>query len=169
MRNGVDVAGSLRIMEQRDIRRRQIRSRRLISVLKGKSELERHGFRGAVRHLYLDGGFSLWEEYVAQAEGVLAEIEQSKFVLRYEDFLSDPARYLSDLYRFCELGKATATHLDAVASQIQRDRAYAFSNDAELTEFFASVKQTPWMVRLGYSYVPTRALRQSCTQLRAHE
>ena len=157
VRNGVDVAGSLRIMEQRDTRRRQVRSRRVLSVLKGTSSLERHGFKGAVRHLYLDGGFSLWEEYVEQADAVLAKIEQRTFILRYEDFLSDPARHLSDLHRFCELEKDSATRIDAVTSQVKRERAYAFTNDAELTEFFASVKHSPWMVRLGYSDVPTQA------------
>ena len=151
VRNGVDVAGSLRIMEQRDIRKRQSQSRRLSAFLRGKSALERVGFRGAVRHLYLDGGFSLWEEYVEQAETVLAAIEKRKFVLRYEDFLADPARYLAELHSFCELDKDSATRIDAFASQAKRDRAGAFLQDQELMAFYAAVKNTPWMTRLGYS------------------
>ncbi len=157
LRNGVDVAGSLRVMEQRDIRRRQSQSRRLSAFFKGKSALERVGFRGAVRHLYLDGGFSLWEEYVEQAEAVLASLDKNKFIIRYEDFLMDPARHLSALHHLCELDRGSEKLIDHLASRVKRNRAYAFQNDAELTTFYTTVAHTPWMTRLGYSDIPTHS------------
>ena len=153
VRNGVDVASSLRKMEERDIKKRQIQSSKLTAILKGKSALERFGFRGAVRHLYLDGGFSLWEEYVEQAEHVLAETKQDTFSIRYEELLSDPMQYLPGLRDFCELTGRTNTSLERLAEKVRNERAFAFVRDPELLQFYSSKKNTAWMTRLGYSSV----------------
>ncbi len=151
VRNGVDVASSLRIMEQRDIRKRQKRSQRVSYVLRGKSSLEQHGFKGAVRHLYLDGGFSLWEEYMAQAEEVLASANISKLVIRYEDFLSSPVERLFELRDFCGLAGHSNLFIENLAKEVDKSRAHTFLKDPQLREFYSQVEGSPWMKRNGYA------------------
>ncbi len=149
-RNGVDVARSLQVLERKVIERRRSRREKTFRWLRGRSHLEHAGFKGAVRCLSLEGGFSLWEEYVARAEEVLAEAPNERMVLRYEGLLEDPEPLLAELARFSGLAAPSARLADA-ALTVNRKRAFAFTGDPELREFFLKVRESPWMERLGYS------------------
>jgi sulfotransferase family protein len=149
-RNGVDVARSLQVLERKVIERRMRRRRRTFAWLRGRSRLEHGGFKGAVRCLSLEGGFSLWEEYVAQAEEVLAGASSERMVLRYESLLEDPRSHLEALARFTGLTAPRAL-IEEAARTVNRQRAFAFTDDPTLREFFLRSRGSAWMERLGYS------------------
>jgi len=150
VRNGIDVAESLLSLERKVIARRRMRNGRgrRFSL---RSRLEQNGFKGAARCLTLAGGFSLWEEYVAQAESVLATIANERMSFRYEDFLTDPTTHLKDLAKFCGLDRDAALKADAAAARVDRTRACAFLSQPELMSFYRQVKNSPWMKRHGYA------------------
>jgi 6-phosphogluconolactonase len=149
-RNGVDVAASLRTMERGVIARREEKASRRTAPWRYPSQLERFGFKGAARCLHLDGGFSLWEEYMKQAHAMLDGIGCPHMVLRYEDVLANPHAHLATLQDFCQLPKVNETVLHDLATRINPARACAFVKDSELVSFYHRVRETPWMVRQGY-------------------
>ncbi len=153
VRNGVDVAQSLVVMEEKVVAQRRRKRRRLIPSLRKRSVLERAGFKGAVRCLSLEGGFSLWEEYAAYGEEHLAAAPNERIVLQYEHLLTDPKPFLSELVRFCGLDAPPDTVLDDAAANIDRKRAFAFTEEPALRDFYLKVKETSWMKRFGYSEV----------------
>src|SRR5439155_24706777 len=106
VRNGIDVAASLRLREQRELDRRIEEFSAKARQLNKHSMLERASFKGSARCLTLAGGFSLWEEYVAEAETALAGVPNERVVVSYEQFLADPTHAdhgLAALARFCGL------------------------------------------------------------------
>jgi hypothetical protein len=156
VRNGVDVASSLRVREARELTRRieefDAKLKKTGRLTK-HSLLERAGFKGSARCLTLDGAFSLWEEYVTEAERQLAAAPNERLVLNYEQFLADPKdpnNGLAALVKFCGLA-APADALDGAIKNINTGRARAFLADAELSDFYARVKDTEWMKQYGYS------------------
>jgi hypothetical protein len=150
VRNGVDVAKSLTAREKRELERR-------IEEFEGKhpignrSKLQRAGFKGSARCLTLQGGFSLWEEYVAEAERALAEAPNPRTTIQYESFLADPAGQLPELARFCGIDSGE----DAVRKAIERvrvnpARANAFASDPAVATFHENVRASRWMQHYGY-------------------
>ncbi len=151
IRNGVDVADSLLTLERKVIAQREIRNERAARRISLRSRLERGGFKGAARCLDLSGGFSLWEEYVAQAEELLPAISNDRKVLRYEDFLVNPADRLAELAGFCDLNGASRQKIAEVIPLIDRSRSCAFLANPALQTFYQQVKNTPWMARHKYA------------------
>jgi len=150
VRNGVDVAGSLKVREVRELQRRreEFDSK---PALGDRSRLQRAGFKGSARCLTLDGGFSLWEEYVARAEQALAHIGNPRQVIRYETFLSDPLGPLIELARFCGLDADEAAVRGAITKVgVNASRANAFLADPAVSEFHARVRGSRWMAHYGY-------------------
>lgn len=136
-RHGVDVAASLRERE------RQIRGR-------ARDRFEAHGrFPGpypvlstSVRCQTLEGGFSLWEEYLAEAERQMEGLGERGIEVRFEDLLARPEDEFPRLCKFCGLqARASGHSLDA-------DRAFAFRHDPELVQFCETV--TDRLRRFGY-------------------
>jgi hypothetical protein len=151
VRNGIDVAASLRAREQRMLEWRTAQfERRLGRRPAARSRLQRAAYRGSARCLTLPGGFALWEEYVARAEQVLAQIPNERMTLVYERFLAEPLPLLQSLASFCRLGDATPQRLSAAASTVNVTRSSAFLRDSELAAFYQQVRTTPWMERYGY-------------------
>lgn len=151
VRNAIDVAHSLLSLERTVIARRRLRYERPLSRLSLRSRLERAGFKGAARCLDIRGGFSLWDEYVAQAEEVLAATANVRRVLRYEDFLAAPAVHLEDLAVYCELNGVTERKIAEAVALIDPSRAFAFLSDPALVSFYREVKANPWMAHYSYS------------------
>src|SRR3954447_9808557 len=138
VRNGVDVASSLRVREQRELARRIEEYPAKARQITSHSMLERAGFKGSARCLTLAGGFGLWEEYVAEAEAALAAVPNERVVVNYEQFLADPTqpgRGLAALARFCGLQAGEEAVAKAVG-QIKAGRANAFLADPELSAFY---------------------------------
>ena len=147
------MAGSLRVREKRELARRVGEFDAKARQLTSHSMLERAGFKGSARCLALDGGFSLWEEYVAEAEAALAAGANERTVVNYERFLADPhdpEEGLAALARFCGL-EATGAAVDKALAQINAGRSRAFLSDPELLAFYRRVKATPWMKHYGYA------------------
>lgn len=150
VRNGVDVAKSLQTRELRELDRR-------IAEFAGKkpagnrSKLQRAGFKGSARCLTVEGGFSLWEEYVAEAERALTQTANPRLVIRYEDFLADPASHLPRLAQFCGIESSADVVTQAVAKiKVDPARANAFTADPVLARFHARVRASRWMSHYGY-------------------
>jgi len=156
VRNGVDVASSLRVREVRELARRVEEfegKRKKTGRLTRHSLLQRAGFKGSARCLTLEGAFSLWEEYVAEAERQLTATANERLVVNYERLLAEPDDAnlgLAALVKFCGLS-APADALAEAAKKINSGRARAFLANAELGDFYSRVKDTEWMKQYGYS------------------
>jgi hypothetical protein len=149
VRNGIDVAASLRVREQRELDRRLAELPAKLKQLNKNSMLDRAGFKGSSRCLSLAGGFALWEEYVAEAERLLAAVPNERLVVRYEQFLQNPAEGLPELAAFCGLS-ASPDALRQAAATVNAGRMNAFLGDRELKAFYEQVRQTEWMRRYAY-------------------
>ena len=149
VRNGIDVAASLRVREVHELDRRIREYDGKVRQFNKHSMLERAGFKGSARCLTLAGGFSLWEEYVAEAERLLASLSNERMVVSYERFLADPAAHLPSIATFCGLS-ATPERIAAVVANVDTSRSAAFKADAELADFYATVRQSRWMTHYGY-------------------
>jgi len=150
IRNGVDVASSLRVREKRELerRRKQFDAK---PASGGRSRLQRAGFKGSARCLTFDGGFSLWEDYVQRAEDILAKIPNPRQIIRYERFLCDPDRPLAELAQFCGVQSSESAVRDAISRVgVNAGRANAYAGDAEVRDFHARVRSSRWMKHYGY-------------------
>jgi hypothetical protein len=132
-RHGVDVAQSLRVREKRNLDEAAAIFARYRSLffLRPKGG----GFVESPRCTLLDGGFSLWNEYTAQARAMIEQLPAGRsLVLRYEDVLQDPVKYLRDSADFCELDVSDRRLREVIAS-IKADRANSYASDPELRQF----------------------------------
>jgi hypothetical protein len=155
VRNGVDVASSLRVREKRELarRRKEFDSKPAVGR---RSRLQRAGFKGSARCLTLDGGFTLWEQYLNQAERLLATAPNRRQVIHYERFLADPAGPLTELARFCGVQSDPASVEGAIQKVgVNAGRANAYAADREILEFYTQVRESKWMRHYGYDLAGT--------------
>lgn len=98
-RHGVDVASSLRVRHGRHMDRveRDFRRRRLLHLVR----TQKQGFSTA-RVATLDGGLTLWAEYLDWAEENLARTPNA-YRLSYEALVAEPTRVLRDVAAFLDL------------------------------------------------------------------
>src|SRR5206468_2467263 len=146
-RNGVDVAQSLRAREIQLLADapRFYRKNRLAFFLRPRKS----GFAHSPRCLVLEDGFALWEEYISQAEAVMAQLPAHRVLaLRYEDVLDSPAMWLARSADFCGL-RVSQAQLDNAVKNIRADRAKAYESDAELTNFAAT--RAAALIARGYA------------------
>lgn len=151
-RNGVDVAASLVAREQRQLARRAKKMKRRRAIASFAGALDQMGYKGSVRCLTMEGSFSLWEEYVDEAERHLAQLPNRRHVLSYEQFAIEPARHLADLAEFAGLN-CDKTAITAAAAKVNPTRSLAFTKDARHAEFYQTVRQSRWMKHYGYDEV----------------
>jgi hypothetical protein len=139
-RHGVDVAHSLRARGRREMQRTPLQ--RLYYELKFVHWLwpKPGEFIGSVRCDSLEGGLSLWEEYISEARAHARLLNGRAIELKYEDFLSEPERTLGELARFCDLSANDAA-INTVASRVKKERAYAYRGNPELRAFATRVSQ----------------------------
>ncbi|MEW5975694.1 MAG: sulfotransferase [Acidobacteriota bacterium] len=150
-RNGVDVARSLVVREQKYLEWQRARLARVSARGSMDVRLKRFGFRGSRRCLSLHGAFSLWEDYVAQGERLLESLPNDRVRIRYEQLLLEPKHHLDRLARFCGIHSPDWNGLRNTIQQVSLDRANAFNQSEELRDFYCSVANTKWMKQLGYS------------------
>jgi hypothetical protein len=150
MRNGVDVASSLRVREVRELERRRKEFENK-GAIGGRFRLQRAGFKGSARCLTLSGGFAVWEQYVAQAELALEKTGNPCKRIRFETFLASPEGLTKDLADFCGL-EASEDAVCAAIARVSLDagRANAFGGDPAVREFYDRVRSTRWMMHYGY-------------------
>ncbi len=146
VRHGVDVAQSLveRSARQVERARRRYLRRRWAYAFRPKQR----PFVPTVRCSTLEGGFSLWEEYVDAASAHVAELGPRALEIRFEDLVADPQARLRELAGFAGLDPA-ASALEAAAAAIDTRRRYAYAADPGLQAFAESV--APRLEQRGYS------------------
>jgi hypothetical protein len=146
-RNGIDVANSLAVRERDRFRRRRqlTKSRygRLLYVMRPK----RGGFTDSLRCASLEGGFSLWEEYLGEARFHMDRLQERGMEIRYEEMLEEPRTMLLRLAHFCGISPDEGV-VSRAAAQIRSSRAYAYRGRPELQGFSESV--TPRLRVFGY-------------------
>ena len=149
VRNGVAVANSLVAMQSRVISKRLERNQARVRRWGARSK-ERIGVKGSSRCLTLEGSFSLWEEYVTQAEEVMNSVNNERRVIKYEEFLSDPAEHLRRLARFCGLEPRASETLHDHLELVDVTKATSFLQTAALVRFHSEVRMSRWMEHYGY-------------------
>ncbi len=159
-RNGVDAAQSLATREaarwkgdREDDAYLRIRPLmgRWQDVLKSTESFENYLF--STRCLALEDAFDLWQEYVTEAEALLARYEGPKLAVRYEALIAEPEAQLERITRFCGLS-ATPEAIREAARGIDRSRAYAFLGHEPLVGFYERVRGSHAMQALGYGDIP---------------
>ncbi len=136
-RHGVDVANSLKTRNEKEItlkRDRYRQSDRLSRLRK------RVGFVPSLRCMSLEGGFSLWEEYLQQASQHIQRLGDQAVEIKYEDFLGDPVPFIKGLSEFCHL-TVSPLIIDKVVSMVSQSHAYAHRNIPELLSFSNQVSK----------------------------
>jgi hypothetical protein len=132
IRHGVDVAQSLteRHVAALASERLRTRSRPLRYLLAPY----RKRYFDTVACCSLEGSFGVWERYAREARRQVACAEGRAIELRFEDLVTNPARELGGLVRFCGID-TTSSALQAAAGNALAGRAYAFERDARLRHF----------------------------------
>lgn len=148
-RNGVSVAASLRVRERRHLREAEITHKTRSSLGLYNFLTKKGGFVWSNRCLSLNGGFTLWEEYVGNAIKMTDEVAAHALTVKYECFLENPVDGLIELADYCGLSPSQDNILK-VASVVKSERAKAFESDEELASFYSTVRSRPLMKRLGY-------------------
>ena len=149
VRNGVAVANSLVAVQSGVISKRLERNQGRVTRL-GARFKERIGVKGSSRCLTLEGSFSLWEEYVTQAEEVLQSVNNERRVVKYEEFLSEPADHLRSLARFCGLEPPASETLYDHLEIVDATKAASFLQTPALVRFHSEVRMSRWMAHYGY-------------------
>lgn len=168
-RNGIDVAQSLCVREQKLLenwRRGSFLDRlpifRSRSISKGFQDYYQFP---SPRSLTLRENFALWEEYTDEAETLLDGLPGPKLALRYEDFLDRPKHFIPLLADFCGL-RAEASAVERSAAVVNCSRSFAFLSNPMLCRLYQEVRDTELMVKLGYDGELRR--RRSKHQTRSH-
>jgi hypothetical protein len=149
-RHGVDVANSLR-QRGRQLAMPLVPARRLrrwyyqLPILHALRPKQEEFIR--VRGDSLEGGFSLWEEYVAEAQRHVSALGDRALEFKYETLLGEPEEALKQVTRFAGLSASDET-IRKVAVLVRKERAYAYRERPELRAFADHVPE-----RLGaYGY-----------------
>jgi Sulfotransferase family len=144
-RHGIDVASSLYVRREKIIKtvEKNYKYRKLMRFVGPGND----NFIPSVRCSSLEGGFSLWESYLEEAQRHVKSLGGRALEFRYEDFLLNPPHYLKELAQFCDL-EADDTTIQTVAAQAEVSRAKAFQNSPELTAFSQRVLER--LQRYGY-------------------
>lgn len=137
-RHGVDVAQSLKVRHEKNVK----------SILTVKSPKKLfHWYKWirrrrqpwlTIRCASLEGGISLWEEYLRQARNYVDHLQERAVEVKYEDFLAKPHDILTSLSSFCGL-PVRESAIEKVARQVKKNRAYAYLNNPELQRFAGQV------------------------------
>jgi len=139
-RHGVDVAQSLRKRALEGMKRTELQelyySLPVVHWIRPKPGT----FVESVRCLNLEGGLSLWEEYMREARFHVQTMGDRAIELKYEEFLLEPSETLRSLIRFCDL-PAGQSNVAQLATRIKKERAYAFRRDPKLRDFANCVTQ----------------------------
>lgn len=135
-RNGVDVANSLKVRQEKRLARGQELYRRRKPLFNLLSK--RGGFTHSARCSSLMGSFSLWEEYLQEAQRHVAALGHRALEVHYESFLERPQAHLANLVDFCNLD-VTASRIEEVAGHVKKTRANAYQDKPELLEFSKEV------------------------------
>ena len=138
VRNGIDVAQSLRVRNNRYLYKNiaAYNQRRLLYALLGK----RGKFVDSARTFNLENGFSIWEHYVDQARSYRRNLGQRYLEVKYEDLLTAPQENVHKLMVHSGLPNSEGI-MKYVLEHFESKKSYAFVNNYELCEFAKTVEQ----------------------------
>lgn len=141
-RNGIDVASSLIVREEKRI---DNICNRIVSVDSSKYL--------SLRCMDIERAFRLWEEYHEICFNHYTGKSVKFFNVCYEDLLNNPESEISRICNFIELKKDQGK-LDSVCCNIDSVRAFHFLGDSALLKYYDSVKTSFWMKKFGYDRIP---------------
>jgi hypothetical protein len=121
-RNGVSVAASLRARERRHLSGAETTHEKRRALGLYNFVPKQGGFVWSERCLSLEGGFSLWEEYVGAAMKIIDEIAPRALTFRYESFLENPVNSLTEIAGYCGLAQSMG-EIRKIASAVNPERA----------------------------------------------
>jgi hypothetical protein len=133
-RHGVDVANSLRARLLREKNRTRTQQLYYNFPILHWMRPKAGGFVEGVRCASLEGGLSLWEEYLTEACRQVRNLGERAMELKYEDFLAEPSGALKRLAAFCNLSISNSA-LEQAAGNVKKERAYAYVANPELRAF----------------------------------
>lgn len=144
-RHGIDVASSLKVRFDRQLKEAKtaFEKRKPLYWFKRK----RGGFIDTLRCDTLEGGFSLWEEYLNEARRHVENLGARAMSLKYEDFVENPVTTLAPLAGFCGLS-VSDEEVARVAGSVKKERAYSYRGKPELKAFADQVADR--LASLGY-------------------
>lgn len=142
-RHGMDVAESLRVRSDKSLtaHRRQMKLWRAASI----AGIRQKRFVDSVRCRTIEGGLSLWTEYMTRAHEHMRRLGERALDIRYETLLGDPASVIPLVAEFCEV---SAKGKDRIAASIKSDRGLAWTRDASLRAIGAQYAES--LGRFGY-------------------
>jgi len=132
-RHGVDVAQSLKVRAER-----QFSAFRTKTICVDWLRVRPREATNTIRCLQLEGGFSLWEEYMSEARRQVDRLGNQALEIQYETLLEDPAEWLGKLTGFCNL-PPQKQQIETFARYLHHDKAYDYRADPDLTEFAEGV------------------------------
>ena len=148
VRNGVDVAQSIRVRQKKLLEKSKHEIKNNPSkLIRGWFRFKHSGLTNTYRCAALEDGFALWEKYMQIAGENVNRIPGQVVSIRYEDLLQDPNHVLTDICSFCNLplGDGMIEKLDQL---IDPTRAYKYKSQPELKLFAEGVHER--MTRFGY-------------------
>lgn len=128
-RHGVDVAQSLKVRAEKQFSASQAKTFCMDWLKVRPPEAT-----NTIRCLQLEGGFSLWEEYMAEARRHVDGLGEQAIEIQYEVFLENPVHGLDELVKFCDLTPAKQ-QVETVARRLHQDRSYGYRTVPNLVEF----------------------------------
>lgn len=144
-RHGVDVARSLQARATERLENRTRWFERLSFLTWAYRPRDR--YTDSARCLDLEGGLSLWREYLHEAEKHVDRVD-SAVEVHYETLLSNPGTVLDVLVSALDL-EAGPEEIREAAERVDRTRAFAYQSDPELVAFAEDNEDD--LRRFGYS------------------
>ena len=100
----------------------------------------------------LEEGVALWKDYVSRALEWEEELKDRVLSIKFEFLLDNPYRELKKIAEFLELSVSDES-LYLAASEIRKDRKFAFLGKKKLLELYKKVKEDPLVKKLGYGSI----------------
>lgn len=144
-RHGIDVAYSLQKRSQISIKNNMVNAQKKLKNFRQYFKMSR--IADSPRCLDIEGGFSLWEEYMAAANNYKENIRGNYFEVKFEEFLEAPERLMLKIARFCEID-VSKEELQIVRDKINKERSMAFKRNDVLLAYSERVKER--LIKWGY-------------------
>jgi len=173
-RNGIDIAQSLSVREEKRIedvlsdrldlkkvvvnQKEQIANEDLLLYLTRKvqnrwrkmSTLYKYRTMRIQPCISIDKGFELWTQYVDRAFHHMDTMSNHGLTIKYEDFLLNPRMYLSELNKFCGLN-ANESLIAEIAGTVNVKRRFSYTGNEKLMTFYNNVRSNEWLEKLKYN------------------
>jgi hypothetical protein len=144
-RHGVDVASSVQKRQCQYFEEMDQGLRRQNRALPPSVRIG--GWLSTRRCTTLEGAFELWEEYVTQGARHVERLGAQAMEVTFEELLKEPARILSEICRFCDLG-VNPERIESVATRVNGNRGLAYRRSFPLLQFAETVSHR--LEKFGY-------------------